>query len=122
MSKITLPQAKKSFFTECHVAGRQYHDAGEVWEQLKVGTKLHLVADSNNRYDKTAVAVCYQDPTNKEVTHLGYLPRTENSEIFNFLNMGWDEIFECSISKISPDSHYEHQLRIIISILRNPNS
>ena len=122
MSIITLPKAKKSFYTECHVAGRQYHDASEVWEQLKVGTKLHLVADPDNRYDKTAVAVCYQDPSNNEVTHFGYIPRTENSEIFNFLSMGWNDLFECRISKICTDCHYEHQLRIIISILKNKNS
>lgn len=122
MSIITLPKAKKTFLTECHIAGRQYYDASEVWDQLKIGTKLHLVADLNNRYDNTAVAICYQNPENGEVAHLGYVPRCENSEIFNFLNMGWNEIFECRISKISPDSHYEHQLRIIISILKNKNS
>ena len=31
---------KKLFFKECHLAGRQYHDANEVWEELKVGTLL----------------------------------------------------------------------------------
>lgn len=122
MSIITLPKAKKSFFTECYIAGRKYHDASEVWEQLKVGTKLHLVADLNNRYDNTAVAICFQDPSSKEVTHLGYIPSSENSEIFNFLNMGWNEIFECHISRISPESHYEHQLKVTISILRNQNA
>lgn len=36
---------KKLFFKECHLAGRQYHDANEVWEELKVGTLLELQRD-----------------------------------------------------------------------------
>lgn len=30
-------KAKKLFFKECHLAGRQYHDVDEVWEELHVG-------------------------------------------------------------------------------------
>lgn len=33
-------KTKKLFFKECHLAGRQYHDADEVWNELKVGTVL----------------------------------------------------------------------------------
>ena len=50
---------KKLFFKECHLAGRQYHDANEVWEELKVGTLLELQRDQENPYDKNAVAVVY---------------------------------------------------------------
>ena len=27
-------KAKKLFFKECNLAGRQYHDVDEVWEEL----------------------------------------------------------------------------------------
>ena len=37
--------AKRLFFMECHLAGRQYHDVDEVWDRLKVGTKLRLERD-----------------------------------------------------------------------------
>lgn len=50
-------KAKKLFFKECHLAGRQYHDVDEVWEELHVGTLLELERDLDNRYDKNAVAV-----------------------------------------------------------------
>ena len=36
---------KKLFFMDCHLAGRKYHDADEVWEDLKVGTTLRLERD-----------------------------------------------------------------------------
>lgn len=55
-------KAKKLFFMECHLAGRKYHDAYEVWEELKVGTKLKLVRDADNRHDPDAVAVIYAKP------------------------------------------------------------
>ena len=75
---------KKLFFKECHLAGRQYHDANEVWEELKVGTLLELQRDQENPYDKNAVAVVYSkmvDNNEKEEYLLGYLPRTSNTEI-----------------------------------------
>ena len=38
-------KAKKLFFKECHLAGRQYHDVDEVWDELHVGTQLELQRD-----------------------------------------------------------------------------
>jgi hypothetical protein len=35
------------------------------------------------------------------------------------LEMGWEDIFECRISKINPDAHYENQIRLTIRIVRN---
>lgn len=29
--------AKKKYFMNCHLAGRMYHEADEVWNKLKVG-------------------------------------------------------------------------------------
>ena len=52
-------KTKKLYFKECHLAGRQYHDANEVWQELKVGTLLDLQRDQENPYDKNAVAVVY---------------------------------------------------------------
>ena len=50
-------ETKKKFFMDCHLAGRKYHDADEVWDKLKVGTVLKLVHDKDNRHDPDAVAV-----------------------------------------------------------------
>lgn len=40
--------AKKLFFMDCHLAGRKYHDADEVWNDLKVGTVLKLERDKED--------------------------------------------------------------------------
>lgn len=114
-------KAKKLFFKECHLAGRQYHDVDEVWEDLHVGTLLSLERDLDNRYDKNAVAVIFRKDVDGETEEflLGYIPSTQNEEIAQFLEMGWDEIFECRICKINAEAHYENQIHLAIRILRN---
>ena len=116
-------KAKKLFFKVCHLAGRQYHDVDEVWEELHVGTCLELQRDLDNRYDKNAVAVVYntidKDTGQSEEYLLGYIPSHENETIAQLLEMGWKNIFECRISKINSDAHYENQIRLTIRIVRN---
>ena len=110
--------AKKLFYKECHLAGRQYHDVDEVWEKLHVGLELKLVRDLDNRHDKDAVAVVFDDCEAEEEYLLGYVPKAENSDIAPFLEMGWDRLFSCRISKINPEAHYENQIRLTIRINR----
>lgn len=116
-------KAKKLYFMECHVAGRQYHDADEVWEELKVGTKLSLVRDMDNRFDNNAVAIIYskniEDEEKPNEYILGYIPRDENDDIASLLEMGWNDIFECRISKIDAAAHYEDQIHVSIRILEH---
>ena len=117
-------KAKKLFFKECHLAGRQYHDVDEVWEELHVGTLLELERDLDNRYDKSAVAVIYSNGVDEETGEkdeylLGYIPSKDNAEIAQLLELGWSDVFECRISKINPDAHYENQIRLTIRIKRN---
>ena len=116
-------KAKKLFFKECHLAGRQYHDVDEVWDELHVGTQLELQRDLDNRHDKNAVAVVYRtvdvDTGIVEEYLLGYIPGDENETIAQLLEMGWEDIFECRISKINPEAHYENQIRLTIRIVKN---
>lgn len=120
-------KAKKLYFKETHLAGRQYHDCDEVFDELKVGTLLRLERDLNNRYDHNAVAVVYDHPypaaegqtSETEEFLLGYIPARENETIAQLLEMGWTDIFECRISRIKPEAHYEDQIRLTIRIKRN---
>lgn len=117
-------KAKKLFYKECHLAGRQYHDVDEVWDQLKVGTVLRLERDLDNRYDNDAVAVMFDEEDRRgnltgESYLLGYIPSDENETIAKFLEMGWSRCFQCRISKINPEAHYENQIRLTIRIKRN---
>ena len=112
-------ETKKKFFMECHLAGRMYHEADEVWDKLKVGTVLRLERDMNNRFDTNAVAIMFDDPEVNESFCLGYIPRYDNETIATLLEMGWDDIFECRINKINAEVHPEQQIRMTIKIKRN---
>lgn len=66
-------EKKKLYYMDCHVAGRMYHDADEVWDKLKIGTKLHLVREADNRYDPEAIAIVYRDEGPQEdMEYLGH--------------------------------------------------
>lgn len=113
--------SKKMFLQECHLAGKKYYDADEVWYELKVGTVLHLVREENNLHDADAIAVMYRpDSDNPEdVYQLGYIPSDENHLLAKFLDMGWGEAFECRISKLDPTAYSEAQVRLTIRLLKN---
>ena len=70
---------------ECHLAGRKYHDADLVWNELKVGTELQLELDTENRFDPNAVAVLYSKAGEEEPYLLGYIPRAENTPLAHLL-------------------------------------
>ena len=127
-------KARKLFLQECHVAGRRYYDADEVWDELKVGTRLYLVRDEDNRYDPKAVAIVYRKsldaednaelkrlPEEEEYV-LGYVPREENETLAAFLEMGWGDAFDCRISKLDAEANYENQIRVIIRIVRRTHN
>lgn len=102
---------------DCHLAGRKYHDADEVWNELKVGTTLRLERDMENRHDLNAVMVVFEKEG--EEFKLGYIPRGENETLAAFLEMGWSHIFECRICKINENAHPENQIHLTIKIKRN---
>lgn len=112
-------EAKKKFLMECHLAGRIYHDADEVWDKLKVGTVLQLVHDKDNGHDPDAIAVVYNDKEMDDDFLIGYIPRTDNKVLAAFFEMGWTDVFECCINRINEDAHPEHQIFLTIKIKRN---
>lgn len=89
------------------------------WGKLKVGTKVQLVREADNRYDPNAVMVCYNDEEQEEPICLGYIPRSQNNTIALLMDMDYTNIFECRISQIDERAHPEQQVHLVIKILRN---
>ena len=110
---------KKLYFTSCHLAGREYHEADEVWGYLRIGTILQLERDLENRHDPYAVAVLFKKEYEEEPYLLGYIPRGENKDIANLIDMGWKDIFECRISQINAEAHPEDQVHLTIKVKEN---
>ena len=101
---------RSKHYLDFNLAGFTYWDGLDVIEDLKLGTELSLKSESDNPYDPDAVAIYYGK------YKIGYVPRTHNSEISNFLYFGHENIFDAKISSASPEEHPERQFRVTIKI------
>lgn len=81
--------------------------------QLEVGTKLEMVGDEDNKHDPDAVALYFKD------YKLGDIPAHANENISQLLDMGYGNIFEVYVNRISKESHPESQVQINVYIKRN---
>jgi hypothetical protein len=97
-------------FINFQIAGFTYYDGAEVFDQLKIGKVLELLAEPENRFDPYAVAIYFQD------RKLGYIPREKNKEIHKFLLLGHDDLFVARINAISADETPERQIGVIVKI------
>ena len=75
-------QSIKVLVQSSPLAGFQYHAAGELWAQLRVGDALILKREADNTHDHNAVRVEWQGHM------LGYLPRAENRAVAAAMDAG----------------------------------
>lgn len=75
-------QSVKILVQSSPLAGFQYHEAGAVWGELKVGDALTLVREPDNPHDGNAVRVEWRGRM------LGYLPRAENRSVAAEMDRG----------------------------------
>ncbi|GHT79194.1 restriction endonuclease [Bacteroidia bacterium] len=97
-------------FLTTHIAGFAYYDGIDVIEKLKIGTELRLKAEPTNPHDADAVAIYLEDAM------LGYIPSEKNEQISQFLQLGYDDLFEVKINRLSLDVHPEKQFGIVVRI------
>jgi len=64
------------------LAGFRYHDAAQVWQELRVGDALELRREPDNPHDANAVSVSWRG------RKLGYLPRRDNAAVAWGLDRG----------------------------------
>lgn len=110
MEKRVIPQMDKAHYASFYIAGFQYYQGIEVFNDLKVGTKLDLVLDRENKYDPEAVAIMFGNYL------LGYVPRSCNHDIFTMLDMGMDDIYEVRICRVQPEAHPERQIDVSVFV------
>jgi hypothetical protein len=97
-------------FSNFNIAGFTYADGVDVFYDLKIGTELNLKAEPTNQFDVYAVAIYYY------TTKLGYIPRGENKIISQFLNLGYTDLFEVKINRITEETHTERQVSVQVRI------
>ena len=78
----TQAQTVKILVQSSPLAGFQYHEARELWPELKVGDTLTLVREPDNPHDGNAVRVEWRGRM------LGYLPRAENRAVAAEMDRG----------------------------------
>ena len=124
--KIKSPVRK--LLKKCYVAGLQYHDALDFVLELSEGDRLFLIREKFNEHDSNAVAVAFADDCDEdtvepeEFTILGYIPRSENSEIATMLDMGWAAILECEVSEVNSSGSWANRLEVAVYIKSNESS
>ena len=74
------------------LAGFQYYQGKELWDEILVGDVLTLVRESANPHDNNAVRVEWQGHK------LGYLPRRENRAVAQHIDGGGK--VEARVSKL----------------------
>jgi hypothetical protein len=97
-------------FLTTHIAGFAYYDGIDVIGKLNIGTELRLQVEPTNPHDADAVAIYLDDAM------LGYIPSEENERISQFLQLGYDNLFEVKINRMSLDAHPEKQFGIVVRI------
>ena len=75
------------------LAGFQYYQGKQVWDEIKVGDLLVLVREPGNPHDGNAVRVEWNG--NK----LGYVPRRENRAVAQHMDGGGD--IEARVSRLT---------------------
>ena len=104
MENKTIDRHFGNFF----VAGFTYWDGCMALGDLKIGTTLTLVREDMNRFDPHAVAIYYKD------YKLGFVPRSENEMICKFIDLGYADIFDLRVQRISLDAHPEKQIGVVL--------
>lgn len=64
------------------LAGFQYHHGKALWPEMKVGDRLDLIREPENKYDTRAIRVEWRGHK------LGYVPRRENADIARLMDNG----------------------------------
>ncbi|PTN09606.1 HIRAN domain-containing protein [Mangrovibacterium marinum] len=91
------------------VAGFSYYEGVLVFNKLKIGTKLTLRAEPDNKYDPLAVAIYYKRHK------LGFVPRNSNYSLAKLLGAG-HRIFETRVQYVDQTASPEDQLGVVVFI------
>lgn len=100
-------------FLNFNIAGFSYWEGCLVFGELKPGMKLELEQEADNKFDPYAVAIYYGD------YKLGFVPRSHNQTLCEFLEMGYGHIFDARVQRVSPAEHPERQVGVIVYLKRN---
>jgi len=104
---IPVPFARSILLLDTFVTGTFFvKEAGALAENLEPGTRLTLLREPANRYDKFAIVV--NDP---EGNKLGYIPRKNNIILANLMDAG-----KCVYAKLTRKNTRYSSVDLCISV------
>ena len=77
------------------LAGSQFYAVARIWNEIRIGDRLTLTREPDNRHDPNAVRVDWNGQ------QLGYIPRKENRAVARALDAG--ERLEARVTKLRDD-------------------
>lgn len=115
--KAQAAATQRLYFIHFDLAGFSYYDGALVFDQLHIGSQLHLQYERDNPHDEHAVAV-YFDSINSECrTKLGYVPSQHNKTIAKLCQMGYADIFDVRVVRVNAGAHPERQISVTVHLL-----
>lgn len=104
MDKKTISKHLGNF----HIAGFTFWEGCRAFDELKIGTPLHLVREEENKFDPYAVAIYYED------IKLGFIPRGKNQLVAQLMDLGYDKLFDLRVQRFCPEAHPEKQVGVVL--------
>lgn len=110
LRKSRKTKKAKEYLTTFNIAGFTYYDGVEVFKELEIGLLLELHPEPDNKFDPQAIMIWYKN------SHLGYIPRSENSIFYKLLRVGFKN-FEVRIQRVDSQEHPENQVSVVVFLV-----
>lgn len=104
---------KKEHLAHFDIAGFTYYDGAIVFRKLKIGKKVRLQLEEENKFDARAVAIYYNE------FKLGFVPRSENRILYKLLKTGLDQNLSVVIQRLDPTAYPENQVSVIVHLVND---
>ena len=104
---------KKEHLAHFDIAGFTYYEGAIAFRKLKIGKKVRLQLEEENKFDARAVAIYYNE------FKLGFVPRSENRILYKLLKTGLDQNLSVVIQRLDPTAYPENQVSVIVHLVND---
>jgi len=94
LANRTAAQQVRILVQSSPLAGFNYHQAPEVWQEMRIGDALNREREPENVHDPRAISVRWRSHK------LGYVPRAQNAALAWAMDRG--EILDARVSRLRP--------------------
>ena len=101
----------KEHLAHFNIAGFTYYEGVSCFNKLKIGRKVKLRLENENKFDARAVAIYYKK------YKLGFVPRSDNRIIYKLLTVGLKDVLKARIQTIAAHEHPENQLQVVVHLV-----